>query len=67
MTERKVLPEKYRLAQNLKEGMEVRDADGEWAAITSILRIYKPLNIVRVSYEDGLMNAFAPKDEVMSR
>lgn len=67
MTERKVLPEKYRLAQNLKEGMEVRDAHGEWAAITSVLRIYKPLNIVRVSYEDGLMNAFAPKDEVMSR
>ena len=67
MTERKVLEEKYRLAQNLKEGMEVRDRDGEWAAITSILRIYKPLNIVRVSYDDGLMNAFAPKDQVMSR
>jgi len=67
MTERKVLPEKYRLAQNLKEGMEVRDRYGEWAAITSILRIYKPLNIVRVSYDDGLMNVFQPKDEVMSR
>lgn len=67
MAERKVLPEKYRQAANLKEGMEVRDMDGNWSAITGILRVYKPLNIVRITYEDGLMNAFAPKDGVMSR
>lgn len=67
MTERKALPEKYRLAQNLKEGMEVRDTEGIWWEITSILRIYSPLNIVRVEYSDGMHTPYDPKDQVMSR
>lgn len=67
MTERKVLPEKYRLAQNLKEGMEVRDAEGVWWEITSILRIYSPLNIVDCTFSDGMHAPYNPKDQVMSR
>lgn len=67
MSERKVLPETYRRASNLKEGMEVRDTEGVWWEITSVLRIYSPLNIVRVEYADGMHTPYGPQDQVMSR
>ena len=68
MTERKLLPEKYRLAQNLKEGMEVPDnRDGKWYGITNVLRIYSPINCVCVTFDDGGDATYHPKDQVMSR
>jgi hypothetical protein len=68
MTERKVLPEKCRLACNLKEGMEVIDyRDDKWYAITDILRIYSPINVVSVSFADGSTANYSARDQVMSR
>jgi len=68
MSDRKPLPEKRRDASRLKEGMEVRDLDdGQWYPITNILRMYKPMNIVRLSFADGTHSVHAPKDRVMSR
>jgi hypothetical protein len=61
------LPEKYRLARNLTKGMEVRDNDGAWWPIDSILRVLAPINIVRVTFSDGEVANYAPKDRVMSR
>jgi len=67
MTERKVLQEKYRLASNLKKGMEVQTKDGDWVRISMLLRIYSPMNFVTVDFESGGEANFAPKDRVMSR
>jgi hypothetical protein len=68
MTERKVLPERYRRAFNLKEGMEVGDLDsGDWWEIASVLRVYSPVNAVWVKFTDGVEANYHPRDEVMSR
>jgi hypothetical protein len=66
MTERKVLREKYRQASNLKEGMEVGH-QGEWYQIASLLRIYSPVNMVWVTFSDGVEANYKPKEQVMSR
>ena len=68
MSDRKVLPETYRRASNLKEGMEVFDnRDGKWYVITTLLRIFSPINVVSVDFSDGGKANYKPKDQVMSR
>ncbi len=67
MTDRKKSPERYRRAYNLKEGMEVRDAEGTWWPIMSILNIAAPLQVVRVEFSDGEIAPYHPQDQVMSR
>jgi hypothetical protein len=50
----------YRAAHRVREGWQIRflptDEDGtvDWLTVTSILRIYSPLNMVRFTFgEDG--------------
>lgn len=60
--------ELYRLARNLKEGMEVRDLDGVWWEITDILDVEAAgLRVIRTTFSDGTHAPYGPKDRVMSR
>lgn len=60
--------EKYRLARNLKEGMEVRDTEGVWWEITDILDVEAAgLRVIRAAFVDGTFAPYGPKDQVMSR
>lgn len=68
------LPERYRRARNLKEGMQVhvavRDADDtyEWRTITDVLHILAPIKVTRITLDNGDEFPLRPNiDEVMSR
>jgi hypothetical protein len=60
-------PEKYRMAFNLKEGMEVRDKEGNWLTLTSVLNVTSPAKFVHVTFAGGGSDAFRTQDQVMSR
>lgn len=61
------LPERYRKFTSIKEGYEVRLADGTWVEVVNTLHITAPLNFVRLDFADGTGTAGGPRDEVMSR
>ena len=60
--------ERYRMATQLREGMEVREADGAtWTAITHHLYITAPVRVVSLTLADGAKFGLSPRDQVMSR
>jgi hypothetical protein len=61
------LRERYRLARNVNEGMEVRTEAGDWLEVTSALHIYAPLSVSRFDLADGTAVAVHPTTKVMSR
>lgn len=62
------MPEKYRLARNIREGMEIRDVDtGEWLRVTSALHITAPLQVSSFKLADGSETSAHPRQKVMSR
>jgi len=70
---RRRLPERYRRARNLKEGMQVHVAvretgDEEWRTITRVLHLLAPLKVTRIALDNGDEFPLRPDlDEVMSR
>jgi hypothetical protein len=66
-TLRSALPEKYRKFASVREGYEIRYADGTWSEVTSKWHVTAPLNFVRLETADGKATVGDPRDEIMSR
>jgi hypothetical protein len=61
------LRERYRLARNVNEGMEVRTEAGDWLEVTSALHISAPLPVSRLDLADGTAFAVRSTTKIMSR
>jgi hypothetical protein len=47
--------------------MEVRDKEGNWLTLTSVLSVTSPAKFVHVTYAGGGSTSYHPQDSVMSR
>lgn len=61
------LKERYRLARSVKEGYEIRMADGRWLKVEHKMHVVAPLNFIRLRLADDEATVLAPDDQVMSR
>jgi hypothetical protein len=64
----------YRHARRIRKGWQVFvqpppevGEPGEWLTVTHILRVYSPLNFVRLDLSDGSHHSLSPQDEVRCR
>lgn len=58
---------KERRARNVREGMEVLLADGEWARVESAVHITAPVKAVSFKLDGGRNAGAYPDDPVVSR
>jgi hypothetical protein len=62
------LLEKYRMARNVTEGMDIWDPENkEWCRVTNTLHIVSPIPVMRFEFVDDSVAAVHPKARVMSR
>lgn len=59
--------EKYRMARNLKEGMEVQLAGGEWVGVKSTLVITSPMRVTSIDLVNGDSKGVPSDARIMSR
>ena len=57
----------YRPAHRIRKGWQVFDLSGEWLTVSNVLRVYSPLNFVRLDFSDGTNAALDPQSEVNCR
>lgn len=64
----KTLPEKTRLARNVREGDEIQDVNtGMWWRVVGKLHVTSPAQFVSFTFEDGSRSTVHPATLVLSR
>jgi len=57
----------YRPAHRIREGWQVHLLPDKWLTVTHILRVYAPVNFVRLDLSDGDFYSCPPQQEIRCR